>query len=92
MDTEVIISAYTDDTTLYLKDKHSLIKAIDVLHNFQTYSGLKVNLDKSDILPLGKYCKNPPDIYDIDIGYTTNTVRLLGVSLNNKLQDIFELN
>ena len=55
MDTEVIISAYADDTTLYLKDKHSLIKAIDVLHNFQTYSGLKVNLDKSDILPLGKY-------------------------------------
>ena len=52
MDTEVIISAYADDTTLYLKDKHSLIKAIDVLHNFQTYSGLKVNLDKSDILPL----------------------------------------
>ena len=42
MDTEVIISAYADDTTLYLKDKHSLIKAIDVLHNFQTYSGLKV--------------------------------------------------
>ena len=91
MDTEVIISAYADDTTLYLKDKHSLIKAIDVLHNFQTYSGLKVNLDKSDILPLGKYRKNPPDISDIDIGYTTNTVRLLGVSFNNNLQDIFEL-
>ena len=75
MDTEVIVSAYADDTTLYLKDKHSLIKAIDVLHNFQTFSGSKVNLGKSDILPLGKYRKNPPDISDINIGYTTNTVR-----------------
>ena len=93
MDTEVTIRAYADETTLYLKDKYSLIRAIDVLHNFQTYSGLKVlNLDKSDILPFGLYRENPPDISDIDIGYTTNTVRLLGVSFNNNLQGIFELN
>ena len=50
---------------------------------------MKVNFDKSDILPLRLYRKNPPDI---DIAYATNTVRLLGVSFNNNLQDIFELN
>ena len=46
---------------------------------FITYSGLKSNLDKSDILLLGLYRKDPTDVSDMDIiGYITNPVRLLG--------------
>ena len=75
-----------------MKDKDSLIQAIKVLNDFRTYSGLKVNLDKSDVLPLGMYRDNPPDISDLHMEYTTSTVRLLGVSFDYNLTNMVELN
>ena len=58
-----------DDTTLYLKDVNSLHKVIDILKSFQLYSGLKINIDKSELIPLGVFHNNPPDISETNLEY-----------------------
>ena len=64
---KVIISAYADDTVLYLQDINSLKKSIQIFQIFQLLSGLEINLEKSELLAFGNFCKNPPDITDTGI-------------------------
>ena len=42
-----------DDTTLFVTDLQSLKKAIEELKKFQICSGLKLNIEKNEIIPLG---------------------------------------
>lgn len=91
-DSIIKINSYADDTTLYLKNVHSLFHAITVLDNFKMYSGLKVNLDKSELLPLGSYKTHPPDISKCNMIFSKGAVRYLGVTFSTDLNNIFELN
>lgn len=51
---EYKISLMADDTTLFMMDLESLKIAIEKFHNFEKCSGLKLNLCKTEIIPLGK--------------------------------------
>ena len=42
-----------DDTTLFLKDSRSIGLAFIILKQFDRTSGLKVNLEKSTVIPNG---------------------------------------
>ena len=46
-----------DDMTLILSDMRSIVESISTLNDFKSYSGLKLNIDKTVIIPLGT-CKN----------------------------------
>ena len=49
-----IISQYADDTILTLRyNEQSLIQVIEKFKQFETNSGLKVNFDKTEIIPIG---------------------------------------
>ena len=50
------IGQLADDTTLFLLDVESLRQAINKFNNFGTLSGLKINLDKTEIVSLSD-CK-----------------------------------
>ena len=50
---EFKISQLADDTTMFLKDKKSIEIALALFNKFGTYSGLKLNLDKTEIIPIG---------------------------------------
>jgi len=91
-DTEILVSAFADDTTLYLRNVNSLKNAILILNNFQQYSGLAINLNKSELLPLGYYKYNPPDISGTGLNFCFGQVRLLGVLFTADLSNLFELN
>ena len=52
--TEYKLSMMADDTTLILKDLTSLNNAINIFEQFKHCSGLKLNLNKTEIIPLGK--------------------------------------
>lgn len=50
------ISMYADDTLLYLDDSDSSLPlALDLIKRFGTFSGLRINWDKSQILPLDSF-------------------------------------
>jgi hypothetical protein len=91
-DTEILVSAYADDTTLYLRDVNSLRNAIMILNDFKRYSGLTINLDKSELLPLGYFKHNLPDVSGTGLTFCFGEVKLLGVSFNVDLTNLFELN
>ena len=52
--TVVKISLMADDTTLFISDIPSLVQAISNFNKFSLCSGLKLNMDKTEIIPLGK--------------------------------------
>lgn len=50
------ISMYADDTLLYLADPgHSLHNALQTIEQFGKFSGLKINWEKSQILPIDNF-------------------------------------
>ena len=46
-----------DDTTLIVANMKSILESISCLNLFYTHSGLKINLEKSIIIPMGR-CRN----------------------------------
>ena len=52
------ISQLADDTTLFLRDILSLRTALNVLYLFSQISGLKLNLQKTELLPIGRQPDN----------------------------------
>ena len=53
-DLEIKINLMADDTTLFLSDIKSLTKAISTFQEFEKISGLRLNLNKTEIIPIGK--------------------------------------
>ncbi|CAI5537701.1 unnamed protein product [Closterium sp. Naga37s-1] len=52
---------YADDTTLVLKGKRQIGRAVKLMDKFGVKSGLWVNNDKSALLPLGRNLRRKPD-------------------------------
>ncbi|CAI7729650.1 unnamed protein product [Closterium sp. NIES-53] len=50
----LVYVGYADDTTLLLKGKQQLKEADIMLHEYAVVSGVKVNTEKSAVLPLGE--------------------------------------
>lgn len=85
------ISLYADDMLLYLEDSgDSLLTALDIIKQFGTYSGLKINWEKSQILP-------------VDLGVPTETqvssplmrvseITYLGIKITRTPVDYIRLN
>ena len=51
---EFKIIQLADDTTLFLKNIKSLVLAIHLFKKFGEFSGLKLNIGKTEIVPLGQ--------------------------------------
>ena len=57
MNEEFRICQLADDTTLFNSNMKSIIASVTILNRFAKYSGLKLNLEKSTIIPIGS-CTN----------------------------------
>jgi len=86
-DREIKISQLADDTTLFLKDKSQLTKAINVIEQFSCASGLTLNMSKCDIMTLYK-----SDDSSIDEISVKETVKYLGIYLTKNLTARQQLN
>ena len=87
------LSLHADDTTLYLSaNERNLIAALDALKEFQSLSGLKVNIDKTKIIKIGvwgdssdKFCPERNLIW-------TNEFISLGITFDvNRMEKITEI-
>ena len=88
------ICQLADDTTIFVKDIHSLKVSIDDFQKFEKVSGLKLNLDKTEIIPLGpnrvEDLSLPKDLCKLKIN--KNAFKTLGIWFSSNLEESIELN
>ena len=80
---EYKISLMADDTTLFLSDLESLEIAIKEFQLFSQCSGLKLNINKTEIIPLGKLQTDthqiPESLKEIQIKYGPFMQKLVNI-------------
>ena len=59
---EIKITQFADDTTVFINDEKSLDVLLKVLESFRKISGLKINIEKTEVLWLGsmRNCEHNP--------------------------------
>ena len=76
---QVKISQFVDDTTIFLKHPGILDKVIDILNDFGTISGSKLNIDKCKVLTVSNQLPVISGIHNIQITKGPETV--LGINV-----------
>ena len=72
------ILQYADDTTLMLKSENELIAALDIIEEFGSFTGLKLNRNKSVALPVGGHTPSEDNTMGmtwVEEGGTTGMLR-----------------
>ena len=88
------IIQFADDTTIFLDgSESSLQSALNVLEIFGTYSGLKVNKEKTQIVWIGSKKGNTQKLCQhANLKWEINTFRVLGITFSVNLNDMPSLN
>ena len=94
MNEEFRICQLADYTTLFISNTKSIIASVTILNRFEKYSGLKMNLEKSTIIPIGS-CTNkqinlPKEIKQLCISYAT--FKTLGIWFSYNQKEMIKLN
>jgi len=88
------ILQFADDTCIVIKkDEDSLRHIFTILEDFKHASGLKINIDKTDILRLGPFAQTEERLCpQLKINWSNKNVKTLGVYVGNDTETIYELN
>ena len=89
-----VVSQYADDTIITIAySEHNLRKAVNIFETFAIYSGLKLNYDKSQVMPLGSI-KHDYDILVPESGFEwcEGPIKCLGVDICHRTEDLLKLN
>lgn len=83
---DIVVSQLADDTTLFLKNVQQVRRVIETIELFSRASGLKLNLEKCELLAIQVWTVSLVEAYGIPI---KSTVKYLGVhiSRDNKLSE-----
>jgi hypothetical protein len=89
-----LISQYADDTTLFLHpEENSLREIVKIFDSFSKVSGLKMNIDKTEVLPIGSLRNTDITMCnDLRLNWTKGPVRILGVLTTANPEDLINLN
>ena len=87
---EYKISQLADDTTLFLKAKSDITKALNIIETFGSLSGLILNREKSQGIKLGDKGIIEDNFEQID--WTSSSVKALGVHFGVHSENILRLN
>ena len=88
-ETEIKLSIYADDVTVFLNDLNSANKLVSLLKEFEKVSGLAVNLAKSEAMWLGSN-KGRPDT-PLEVKWAS-TVKITGVYFSTNRDVYYEIN
>ena len=82
------VEAFADDTSVITKAcQHSIRALKEVLRHFGELSGLKCNMEKSVLMPIGGV--DPDDINILDSGFSVqNNITVLGLNINGDLSNM----
>ena len=83
-----------DDTTMILSDINSIAHSVLTINNFQSYSGLKINQQKTVIIPLGLSRRRAPKLPKIlhKLSYNNKSFKTLGIWFLNDEEEMTKLN
>lgn len=85
------ISQLADDTTLFMKTKTDITKALNLIEIFGSLSGLVLNRNKSQGIKLGNNKRWIEDNYE-DIDWTSESIKALGIHFGLDSEKIEKLN
>ena len=91
---EIKITQFADDTTLVLDGSQSSLKAaLNTLEIFGSYSGLKMNTNKTKVIWIGrkKYSKDKLQV-SVDLEWGKTHFNLLGIIFSVDLNEMITLN
>lgn len=89
--TEHKVSLYADDMLVYMSDPdRSLPKLLELLSSFGKISGYKVNVQKSELMPIDLSCQFIRQPLPIKI--CTHKFKYLGIWITNRFKDLYEAN
>ena len=89
-----LVSQYADDTIITLDYSEDVLREIvKTFKLYAKYSGLRVNYEKSEIMPLGiiKYQYNKI-VPECNFEWTEGPIRSLGVDICHRTEDLLKLN
>lgn len=91
---EFKVSQYADDTSLFLDgSEKSFSNCINILNEFKTYSGLKMNTEKTKIVWFG--CPRPPEVRylpHLKFEWNPRNFTVLGIEFTTDLYNITQVN
>ena len=87
---EIKLSQFADDTNLLCSDITSVKNALTILESFGEVSGLKLNIDKTKAMWLGKLVNNKEK--PLDLKWVKNPTRTLGIYVSYDSQANDKLN
>ena len=70
----------------------SFIETFKIFEKYKSLSGLSVNRDKTQVVPLYKHHKIKDEIVSLGLNWTNGPVSLLGVSLFSDTEQITKFN
>ena len=87
---EIKIAQYADDTTVFVRDRESVLELLNLLEEFSSVSGLQINTSKTEALWLGQWKDNQ----DTPFGFKwpKDPILSLGVFFSHNQTDADELN
>ena len=86
---EIKLVIFADDMTSFVRDKLSHRNLFDTIDLFSTYSGLKVNHDRTEILLLGNMEVNSSEL---GVNEISQVVKILGVHFTFNRSLFYKLN
>ena len=89
-----LINQYADDTFLLLDgSEKSLRKSMEIINMFGSISGLYLNISKSKAIWLGSKAGSTDKICeDLNISWTNENFKPLGIKFTNNLNNMIEIN
>jgi hypothetical protein len=84
-DKSVRITQLADDTSLFLKNKDSILTVLSLLNHFENCAGLKLNTEKTHAIILGS--QNGINVKDLGIKIVTDSIKTLGIHVS-KNEDV----
>lgn len=86
------ISLYADDVLLYLRETEASIPALlESLSTFGYISGFKVNLSKTEAMPIGSLVNYPPPI-DFPFNWSPKEITYLGIRISPHIEKLVKIN
>ena len=76
----IIVTAYADDTTFFMKDAQSLRKILKLLKKFEEFSSLRINVEKCEACWIGRAKnRNTKSVKCKWTSLTKSSIKILGI-------------